>query len=102
MKKSIISVLLVGASLVAGPMAYAKGRVLDSFMHKPSGYMVTVIEAPKRARILEGVNRNTGQTFVLTVSRRGEVTGIFEDREINFLVDDNGRRITAMQQLARN
>ncbi len=100
MKKTIVTIALVATSLFTGALAQAKPRTLDRFVHKQSGYNVIVMEAPHNGRVLEGVNQLTGQTFMLSITARGHVSGTFEGRNIDYMIDENGKQILTRDQLA--
>jgi hypothetical protein len=100
MMKSILSTVAVAATLLSATMAQAQGRIIDRFYHKASGYTVVVRDAPRDGRVLEGVQKVTGEKFVMHVTAAGKVTGDFEGKPVSFTVTDSGKIIQDSTEIA--
>jgi hypothetical protein len=95
MKKSTIRCFATSAMLLSTSFAAAKSVVLDTFVHKPSGYEVTVLSAKMNGRTIKGVHPVTGETFTMNVTASGLVTGDYAGKPVRMTVDDARRNVAA-------
>jgi hypothetical protein len=100
MRKSIFAPAVIAISLLSATMAAAKGHIINKFYHKATGYKVTVMEAPNDGRVLEGVHKETGETFTMYVTYNGIVTGDYQGKPVHMRVTNSGKVIHEEAELA--
>ena len=90
MLRNFLAAAALLVPLAFAPSAQAHGMNRDQFIHRASGYHVST-RSNGREMCLEGRHPRTGETFDLHVSADGEVTGIFEGRQVSFTADRRNR-----------
>lgn len=84
---STIKTAFVGAALFLGASAASAYGLQpsDTFTDAKTGFVVTVSEQGSKL-LLTGRNPETKETFDVTVSRKGEVSGVWRGQPINYMM----------------
>lgn len=83
MKTALLGAAAVAATTLLAPAAQAgPGTTWDRFTHEPTGFDVRA-KHHGGAMCLKGINKATGETFDVHVSRSGRVTGTWKGNPVD-------------------
>ena len=92
-RSAVFGLLLVSTGASALPL------FKDRFVDAKSGYIVESQHAGSWMK-LAGRHPETGSTFRLKVSRQGRVTGLWEGRPVDFVLDEKSAHVQLAEATA--
>ena len=104
--KIILGLAAASAIAAASAPAYAQFDYYHSkldFTHEATGYEVQGRRSASGVLHLKGANPATGKSFVLKVSRRGHITGVWEGASVDrWLGEDEAPQVLAQSDVAQS